>query len=107
MPDDLLLWSALGIKVPPLFSGLAGGIVGAWVDGKSGVKAWFVYAACGGLTGAYLGEWASHFIPYSDSISAGFAVGGSAMMMMRLLRGLINKLDIKLVGGSSDSMGGR
>jgi hypothetical protein len=107
MPDGFALWSALGIKVPPLFSGIAGGIVGAWVDGKSGARAWFVYVICGGLTGAYLGDWASHFMPYGDSISAGFIVGGCAMILMRLLRGQIAKLDPKLAGSSTDSMEGK
>lgn len=99
MPDwDLL--SMLGIKIPPLFSGLAGGVVGAWVDGKSGVKAWCVYAACGALTGAYLGEWSSHFMPYGESISAGFLVGSSVMIVMRLLRGYLNKWSTKVAGGN-------
>lgn len=106
MSDNFAFWSLIGVKVPPLFSGLAGGVVGAWVDGQSGIKAWLVYALCGGLTGAYLGDWASHFLPYGDNISAGFIVGGCAMMVMRMLRGYVNKLDVlKPAGGSNGTEG--
>lgn len=106
MSDNFAFWSLLGVKVPPLFSGLAGGVVGAWVDGKSGIRAWLGYAACGALTGAYLGEWAAHFIPFGDDLSAGFFVGACFMFLLRFARGWLNKLDVlKPAGGSNGTEG--
>lgn len=91
------MWNALAARFPTLFAGFAGGIVGAWVDGKSGVAAWGGYCVCGGLTGIYLGEWASHLIPYTDNVSAGFIAGTSVGLLLRLLRGVITR-GAKMVG---------
>jgi hypothetical protein len=90
------IWTALGVNLSAMMAGIAGGIVGAWADGKSGIKAWFSYVVCGALTGAYLGEPATHLIPFTNPSGAGFIVGGSAMLLMRLSRGALTRYGLKL-----------
>lgn len=95
---DMDLWQFLGVQAPGLFGGMAGGIVGCWVDGKSGFWAWAMYVLCGGLTGGYLAETGTHVIPFANSGFVGFAAGTSVMFTLRLLRGAINRYGAKLTG---------
>jgi hypothetical protein len=100
MQDVPDFWSYIGVNLSALMAGLAGGVVGAWADGKSGLLAWMGYIMCGGLTGAYLGESASHVIPATNPAGAGFIVGGCALVVMRLLRGVLSRYGLKLSGGN-------
>lgn len=81
MPDDPGLLAQIGVRVPALFAGLAGGIVGAWADQKAGIATWLGAIVCGGLTANWLAEPATHMIPGFTSANegvAGFIVGGCA-----------------------------
>lgn len=99
MPDDIGLLAQLGIRVPAMFAGLAGGLVGAWADGKAGLLTWIIYCGAGGLTANWLAE---PFAPIFTKILffglfdvkeglAGFLVGGCALAIMRTIIGLARK----------------
>lgn len=73
------------------FSGLAGGIVGAWADNKASLKVWALYGAAGLLTANFLGQDAMRVIPYVSEGGAGFIVGGCALSLIILFRNIIAK----------------
>jgi hypothetical protein len=88
----------VGIKISALFAGFGGGLVGAWADGRSGWKVWVGYVLCGGITANYLAEPATHIIPLVNEGGAGFAVGTSALIIVRTLIGLARKWNPKING---------
>lgn len=76
----------LGINASVAFAGLAGGVVGAWADGKASVLLWFSYAVSGCLTATYLAEPVTHVIPFTVSLpAAGFLVGTCALIIVRAI----------------------
>lgn len=103
MPDDPGLLAELGVKVQPAFAGLAGGVVGAWADGKAGLISWISYIGAGGITANFLAEPAMGVIPFKVSEgTSGFIVGLSALAIVRILVGLINKWNPSLLGKAND-----
>lgn len=90
MPDPGFL-EQLGLSVPAAFAGLAGGVVGAWADGRAGIVAWSSYIGAGFLTAGYLAESAVHVIPYTSPGSAGFVVGLGALAIARIIIGGIKR----------------
>lgn len=97
MADDIL--SSIGIRVVSLFAGLSGGLVGAWADEKAGLGTWIVYALAGGLTANYFTAEAMHFLPaWITEGGAGFIVGGSALVIVRTVKGAINSWRPQLGG---------
>lgn len=91
MTDDPGLLAELGIRVPAAFAGLAGGVVGAWADGKSGYLAWASYCGAGLITGNFLAMPATHVIPWVNEGGAGFIVGCCALAVVRTLIGAAKK----------------
>lgn len=91
MADDPGMLAQIGIRVSSLFAGFAGGLVGAWADEKASLGTWIAYAGCGGLTANYLATDAMHFLPsWITEGGAGFIVGGSALVIVRTIKGLVN-----------------
>jgi hypothetical protein len=100
MPDDPGILASIGIRVSSLFAGFAGGLVGAWADEKAGLGTWIAYAVGGGLTANYLAVEATHFLPaWISEGGAGFIVGGSALMIVRTIKGLVNSWRPQWGGG--------
>jgi hypothetical protein len=100
MADDPGILAGIGIRVSSFFAGTAGGLVGAWADEKASLGTWIAYAICGGLTANYLGADAMHFMPsWVSEGGAGFVVGGSALVIVRAIKGLINSWRPQLGGG--------
>lgn len=91
MPVDPGLLDQLGIRVPAMFAGLAGGLVGAYADGKAGLAAWIAYVVSGGLTANFLAEPAQKYIPLVSEGGAGFVVGLTALVIVRTIIGAAKK----------------
>jgi len=94
--SDLL--ADLGIRIPAAFSGLAGGVVGAWADGKSGYLAWMSYCGAGLITGNFLALPATHIIPLVNEGGAGFIVGCCSLGVVRTIIGAARKWNPALFG---------
>ena len=103
MPNDPSLLAELGIRVPAAFAGLGGGIVGAWADSKAGWKTWLSYAVCGALTGNWLGEPATHIIPFVNEGGGGFIVGACAFAIIGTFLGLSKKWRPPIMNGGKPS----
>lgn len=88
----------IGIRVPALFAGLAGGIVGAWADSRVSWQQWLAYAICGGLTSNFLAEPATHVLPYVKEGGAGFIVGCTALIIVRTIAELVKRWKPALTG---------
>lgn len=84
--EDLLLW--LGIKMPDLVAGFAGGVVNAFVFSRSSPMAVAGSVVVGGLTANYLGEAATHYLPISVG-AASFIMGLGGMAFCQ---GLVESL---------------
>lgn len=92
MPDDPGLFAMLGVKVPNMFAGLAGGIVGAWVTRAAGVATILGYIVCGALTANFLASPALHILPdWVGEGGAGFIIGLGAMAICASILGAIAK----------------
>lgn len=99
MPDESGVLASVGIRVSSLFAGFAGGLVGAWADEKAGLGTWMIYAAAGGLTANFLGVEAMHFLPtWVSEGGAGFAVGASALLIVKAIKGAVNNWRPQLGG---------
>ena len=82
----------LGIKVPNMFAGAAGGLVGAMVSRKAGIATFLSYFFSGALTSNFLAKPALHVMPdWVGEGGAGFIIGLGAMTICALLIGAINK----------------
>jgi hypothetical protein len=100
MADDIGILASIGIRVSAFFAGTAGGLVGAWADERASLGTWIAYAVCGGLTANYLSADAMHFMPsWVSEGGAGFIVGGTALVIVRALKGIINSWKPPLLGG--------
>ena len=78
MSSDPGLLATLGIKLPDLFAGFAGGIVNAFVFKRSDPWAVAGSMVVGAFTANYLGEPASHMLGLGSGAAA-FIVGISGM----------------------------
>lgn len=82
----------LGIHVGAAFAGLAGGLVGAWADGKAGLTLTLSYAGAGLLTANWLAEPFTRLSPVSVNEGvAGFIVGGCALVIVRTIKGAVSR----------------
>lgn len=103
MPDDPGLLAQIGIRVPALFAGLAGGIVGAWADQKAGLATWAGAIVCGGLTANWFAEPATRVIPGLSATNeglAGFIVGACAYGIIKTIKIAVSAWSPKLGGGN-------
>lgn len=104
MPEGIL--AQLGIDASVAFAGLAGGVVGAWADGRASVAIWFAYAVSGSLTAIYLADGVTHVIPFPVSKpTAGFIVGTSALIIVRAIIATARKWQPAIFNGSSTTSG--
>ena len=78
MADEPGLLFTLGIKLPDLFAGFAGGVVNAFVFKRSDPWAVAGSMVVGAFTANYLGEPATHVLGLSNGASA-FIVGIAGM----------------------------
>ncbi len=99
MLGDPGLLDMLGIRVSAAFAGLAGGVVGAWADGKSGFLTWCSYCGAGLITGNFLALPATHVIPLVNEGGAGFLVGCCALAVVRAFIGAARKWAPQLMNG--------
>ena len=100
MSEDPGILATIGIRVPALFAGLAGGVVGAWADHSAGISVWIGYIVCGGLTANFFAEPAMHVIPYVGEGGAGFIVGACALAIVRAIKEAVSKWKPQ-IGGSN------
>jgi hypothetical protein len=92
MSDEHGFMAAAGISASKLFSGMAGGLVGAWADEKVGFRIWAAYVVCGGLVANYLGESARHAMPsWVDPLAIGFILGACAPAVIKGLREVVKR----------------
>jgi len=97
MPDPGIL-EQIGVRVPAAFAGLAGGLVGAWADGRAGFGSWMAYVGAGVLTANWLAEPAIQVLPIKVSEGvAGFIIGTAALSIVRLLIGAVKRWHPELV----------
>lgn len=91
----------LGIDASVAFAGLAGGVVGAWADGKASITTWFAYAICGSLTAIYLAEAFTRIVPFSVSKpTSGFIVGACALIIVRAIIAAARKWQPAIFNGA-------
>jgi uncharacterized membrane protein YeaQ/YmgE (transglycosylase-associated protein family) len=83
-------WAWIGIKVPDLIAGLAGGIVNAFVFKKSNPMAIIGSIIVGALTANYLSEPATQYTGTSPGASA-FIVGLCGMAICQVIAELVSK----------------
>jgi hypothetical protein len=98
MPDDPGILTSIGIRVPAMFAGLAGGIVGAWADRTAGAAMWAGYIVCGGLTANFFAEPAQKVIPYVNEGGAGFVVGICALAIIKAVKEIVAKWQPQIGG---------
>jgi disulfide bond formation protein DsbB len=99
MPEGIL--AQLGIDVSVAFAGLAGGVVGAWADGKASLTTWVAYALCGALTAIYLAGGLTQVIPFiSSKPTAGFIVGACALIIVRAILAAARKWQPSIFNGT-------
>lgn len=92
----------LGINASVAFAGLAGGVVGAWADGKASAVLWFSYAVSGCLTATYLAEPVTHTLPFAIPLpAAGFIVGTCALVIVRAIIAAAKKWQPAIFNGNS------
>jgi hypothetical protein len=98
MPEGIL--AQLGIDASVAFAGLAGGVVGAWADGKASIATWVAYAVCGALTAIYLANAVTSVIPFITSKpTAGFIVGMCALIIVRAIIAAARKWQPNIFNG--------
>jgi hypothetical protein len=78
MADDPGFWVALGIKMPDLIAGFAGGVVNAIALRRSDPWSIIGSVVVGGLTANYLSESFAHYLGTGQGTS-GFLVGVGGM----------------------------
>jgi uncharacterized membrane protein YeaQ/YmgE (transglycosylase-associated protein family) len=83
-------WTSIGIKVPDLMAGLAGGLVNAFVFKKSNPMAIIGSIIVGALTANYLSEIATRYVGTSPGASA-FIVGLSGMAVCQSIAEAVSK----------------
>lgn len=92
------LATQVGIRIGAMFAGFAGGLVGAWADGRSGWSVWLAYVVSGGLTANWLAEPATHVLPWVNEGGAGFVVGTCALVLVRTIIGAARRWHPQLNG---------
>lgn len=104
MGDGIL--AQLGIDASVAFAGLAGGVVGAWADGKATIGLWFAYVISGSLTAIYLADGLNHILPFTvGRPTAGFLVGTSALVIVRAIIATARRWQPNLFNGGRNSSG--
>ncbi len=78
MSDDPGIWMQLGVKMPDLIAGFAGGVVNAFVFKRADPVSIIGSMIVGALTANYLSESVGHYIGTSGGASA-FIVGLAGM----------------------------
>ena len=97
MTDPTFL-TALGIRLPDLLAGFAGGVVNAFIFHKSDPWAIVGSMVVGAFTANYLGESASKMLGLSSGASA-FIVGIAAMALCQGIVAAVQSWKPSLPGG--------